>query len=70
MVAAVTIRTTDDIPYALDAHPEWLAAVRAKILTQEILDLPHKVAQRSDTAAQRQTRRRNWSGPLTSFRKT
>ena len=52
MAATVTIRTTDDILYALDAHPEWLAAVRAKILTQEILDLPHKVAQLSDTVAQ------------------
>ena len=63
MAAAVTLRTTDDILYALDTHPAWLAAVRAQILTQELLDLPHK-------AAQRQTRRRNWSGPLTSFRKT
>ena len=52
MAAAVTIRTTDDILYALDTHPEWLAAVRAKILTQEILDLPHKVAQLSDKVAQ------------------
>ncbi len=52
MAATVTIRTTDDILYALDTHPEWLAAVRAKILTQEIMDLPHKVAQLSDTVAQ------------------
>ena len=52
MAAAVTIRTTDDILYALDTHPEWLAAVRARILTQEILDLPHKVAQLSDKVAQ------------------
>ena len=52
MAAAVTLRTTDDILYALDAHPEWLAAVRARILTQEILDLPHKVAQLSDAVAQ------------------
>ena len=70
MAAAVTLRTTDDILYALDTHPAWLAAVRAQMLTQELLDLPHKVAQLSDKAAQRQTRRRNWSGPLTSFRKT
>ena len=70
MAAAVTLRTTDDILYALDTHPAWLAAVRAQILTQEILDLPHKVAQLSDTAPQCQTRRRNWSSPLTSFRKT
>ena len=52
MPAAVTIRTTDDILHALDAHPEWLAAVRAKILTQELLDLPRKVAQLAETVAQ------------------
>ena len=52
MPAAVTIRTTDDILHALDAHPEWLAAVRAKILTPELLDLPRKVAQLAETVAQ------------------
>lgn len=52
MPVAVTIRTTDDILHALDAHPEWLAAVRAKILTQELLDLPRKVAQLAETVAQ------------------
>ena len=64
MVAAVTFRTTDDILYALDTHPAWLAAVRAQMLTQEILWI-YLTKWRNC-----RTRRRNWSGPLTSFRKT
>ena len=44
MALSVTIRTTDDILRALDTHPEWLEAVRSRVLTEELLTLPRKMA--------------------------
>ena len=44
MALSVTIRTTDDILRALDTHPEWLEAVRTRVLTQELLELPREMA--------------------------
>ena len=38
----VTIRTTEDFIKAMDENPEWLEAVRSRLLTRELLDLPSR----------------------------
>ena len=38
----VIIHTADDIIRAMDENPEWLEAVRARILTSELLGLPRR----------------------------
>lgn len=49
MALSVTIRTIDDALRALDTLPEWLEAVRARGLTEELLDLPRKIVRLTDT---------------------
>ena len=39
-----TINTMEDPIQVLDEHPEWLEALRARLLTRELLDLPHNFA--------------------------
>lgn len=39
-----TINTMEDLIQILDEHPEWLEALRTRILTRELLDLPHNFA--------------------------
>ena len=39
-----TINTMEDLIQVLDDHPEWLEALRARLLTQEVLELPHTLA--------------------------
>ena len=39
-----TINTMEDLIHVLDEHPEWLEALRARLLTRELLDLPHSLA--------------------------
>lgn len=48
----VTINTPDDIIRAMDDNPEWLEAVRQRVLTRELLELPDKVAQLSEIVAE------------------
>lgn len=36
-----TINTMEDLIQVLDEHPEWLEALRARLLSRELLDLPH-----------------------------
>ena len=38
----VIIHTAEDIIRAMDENPEWLEAVRARILTRELLELPRR----------------------------
>ena len=40
-----TINTINDLMRLLDESPEWLEAVRSRILTRELLELPHQFAQ-------------------------
>ena len=40
-----TINTIEDLMRLLDESPEWLEAVRARILTRELLELPERLAQ-------------------------
>ena len=39
-----TIDTMEDLIQVLDDHPEWLEALRARLLSREVLDLPHSLA--------------------------
>ena len=39
-----TIDTMEDLIRVLDDHPEWLEALRARLLSRELLDLPRSLA--------------------------
>ena len=39
-----TINSIEDLVRVLDEHPEWLEAVRTRLLTRELLELPQTVA--------------------------
>ncbi len=41
---APEIATVEDMVRVLDEHPQWLEALRARLLTRELLDLPQTVA--------------------------
>ena len=40
-----TINTIEDLIRVLDENPQWLEALRARLLTRELLELPEKFAQ-------------------------
>ena len=40
-----TINTIEDLFRILDENPQWLEALRARLLTRELLELPEKFAQ-------------------------
>ena len=46
-----TINNIEDLVRVLDEHPEWLEAVRARLLTRELLELPHTVARLDERLA-------------------
>ncbi len=39
-----TINTMEELIQVLDEHPEWVEALRSRLLTRELLDLPHNFA--------------------------
>ena len=39
------IATVEDLVHVLDEHPHWLEAVRSRLLTRELLELPQKLAE-------------------------
>ena len=41
---ATTINTIEDLIRVLDENPEWLEALRARLLTRELLELPQRFA--------------------------
>ena len=41
---ALEIATVDDLVRVLDDHPQWLEALRQRLLTREVLDLPQQLA--------------------------
>ena len=43
-VAATTIDTIEDLIRVLDENPAWLEALRARLLTRELLEMPQKLA--------------------------
>ena len=40
-----TINSVEDLIRAVDENPEWLEALRARILTHELLEMPERLAQ-------------------------
>lgn len=50
---APAIRTIEDLMQVLDAHPQWLEAMRARLLTREVLELPQTVANLAKTTNER-----------------
>ncbi len=44
-MSATTITTIEDLVRLLDAKPEWLEALRARLLTRELLALPQQLAE-------------------------
>ena len=39
-----TINNIEDLVRLLDEHPQWLDAVRARVLTRELIELPQTLA--------------------------
>ena len=48
-----TINTIEDLLQVLDEHPHWLEALRARLLTRELIELPEKFAAFVETTNQR-----------------
>ena len=48
-----TINTIEDLIQVLDEHPHWLEALRARLLTRELIELPEKFAAFVETTNQR-----------------
>ena len=44
-----TINTVEDLIRALDENPEWVEALRARLLTRELLEMPQTLAKLADT---------------------
>ena len=47
------IATVEDLVQVLDRHPQWLEALRARLLTRELLDMPQKLAEFAAAAERR-----------------
>ena len=50
---ATKIDTIEDLIRVLDDHPEWLEALRMRLLTRELLELPQRLAEFIEAANQR-----------------
>ena len=48
-----SIATVEDLVQVLDRHPQWLEALRARLLTRELLDMPQKLAEFAAAAERR-----------------
>ena len=48
-----SIATVEDLVQVLDQHPQWLEALRARLLTRELLDMPQKLAEFAAAAERR-----------------
>ena len=48
-----TINTIEDLIRILDDNPEWLEALRARLLTRELLEMPNTLAQFMESTNQR-----------------
>ena len=47
-----TINSIEDLMRVLDDNPAWLEAMRVRLLTRELLELPEKFTQLTDTVSQ------------------
>ena len=50
---ATTINTIEDLMRVLDSHPEWLEALRSRLLTRELLAMPQILADFMETTNRR-----------------
>ena len=48
-----TINTIEDLIQLLDDHPHWVEALRVRLLTRELIELPEKFAQFVEATNQR-----------------
>ena len=47
------IATVEDLVQVLDQHPQWLEALRGRLLTRELLEMPQKLAEFAAAAERR-----------------
>ena len=52
-VQTLEIATVEDLIRILDEHPQWLEALRERLLTRELLDLPQQLADFAATTERR-----------------
>ena len=45
VTTANTINTIEDLMRILDEHPQWLEAMRARLLTRELIEMPQRLAE-------------------------
>ena len=45
MTATTTIDTLEDLARVLDDHPDWLEALRLRLLTRELIEMPQRLAE-------------------------
>ena len=48
-----TINTIEDLIRLLDENPQWVEALRVRLLTRELIELPEKSARFKDVANHR-----------------
>ena len=53
-MTATPIPTIEDLMRALDENPEWLEALRVRLLTRELLELPQRFTEMAATTAEMQ----------------
>lgn len=51
--AMTTINTIEDLIRLLDENPEWLEALRARLLTRELVEMPLTLARFIETTTRR-----------------
>ena len=53
LTAMTTIHTMEDLMQVLDEHPQWIDAMRARLLTRELLEMPQRLAEFATSTQQR-----------------
>ena len=48
-MTTTTINTIEDLVRIMDEHPEWVEAMRVRLLSREVLELPQKIAILTET---------------------
>ncbi len=62
-----TINTVQDLMRVLDENPEWLEAMRSRLLSRELLELPDRFTQLSERVAQLSDRLTQLSEEVSAF---
>ena len=48
-MTTTAINTIEDLVRIMDEHPEWVEAMRVRLLSREVLELPQKMAMLAET---------------------